>query len=834
MRNRLTFANVIGVLLENKKKTYPQHQLVRSLFSAYLDDTLTASELIADDTTMYSRWCNGARPIPIDILKTYEDEDEWDTMEDDFRDKIIPNLLNEAQARIQMEELITDSIKTIGQEMADALIQEPDNAAFFCSVVRYAILNDHSTGALYSPDLSEVILCNKLPSCNQAFIGRKDEIKAIASHLSNQSVLFITGMAGIGKSEVAKAYAQTNRKKYTNIIYLYYTGDLRKDIANLTFADDSVEMNEEVRFQNHYKVMQRLHTDTLLILDNFNVLPKDEPFLKELMKNDMQLLITSRCKLKNYDSIEIKELDKDKELKELFYKHCPSAKRDPDSVSAIIEEVNCHTLTVCMAALTLEASGMEPEELLQELRSCGIGQNMEEIEVFKDDEFSYASMIGHLRMLMKLNRLNEDSIDILRNLSLLPVSGVYKSAFKMWLELDSLKNVNELIRYGIISEDTENKTIALHPLIQEVAIAETIPTVSDCHVMLNHLHLICLAHGLDVKRPVTVMECLKSINRHIILDNRAYYLLFLQDMYPYFDKYLDTDYLSELVERIEYVMNLMNDSGKSDETSKSYNSDKSGTPDITQETNHISACDKALLLDYKAQLLFPRKEYDNAIKKYKKAIALMENYHKTNTADARSANLLSNLHNNLSTAYLFRKKLEEAVSELKTAFTVRREYASLGLIENNDTLQQTLSLANMLVQNKEYDSALEIIDFCESTIDEVMGRNNLDYGMCEFYRGVIAYTRSQPVIAEQHLLNADAVFHAVMNENPDNDYSKSTARYLYSLYMRWGKKELAEQYYHPHRFQLIYQALHHMFRCLPLLHRCLVPVLVTLLHRSHL
>ena len=43
MRNRLTFANVIGVLLENKKKTYPQHQLVRRLFAAYLDDTLTAS-----------------------------------------------------------------------------------------------------------------------------------------------------------------------------------------------------------------------------------------------------------------------------------------------------------------------------------------------------------------------------------------------------------------------------------------------------------------------------------------------------------------------------------------------------------------------------------------------------------------------------------------------------------------------------------------------------------------------------------------------------------------------------------------------------------------------
>lgn len=775
MRNRLTFANVIGVLLENKKKTYPQHQLVRNLFSAYLDDTLEGSDLLVDDNIQYSRWCNGTRPISMDIIKTYEDE-EWKIMKNDFKYKIIPNLLNESQARIQMEELITDSVKTIGQGMADALISECDNAAFFCSVVRYAILNDHSTGALYSPDLSEVILGNKLPSCNQAFIGRKDEIKSISSHLSNQSVLFVTGMAGIGKSEVAKAYAQNYRKKYTNIIYLYYTGDLRKDIANLTFTDDSVEMNEDVRFENHYKVIRKLHTDTLLILDNFNVLPKDEPFLKELMKNDMQILITSRCKLKNYDFIEVKELDKETELTDLFYKHCLSAKNDPESVAAIIEEVNGHTLTVCMAALTLEASGIEPAELLQELRSCGIGQNNEEIEVFKDDEFSYASMIGHLRKLMKLNGLNTDSIDILRNISLLPVSGVPKSAFKQWLELDSLKGVNELIRYGIISEDTENKTIALHPLIQEVVINETIPTVSDCHVMLNHLHLICLAHGLDVKKPLTVMECLKSINKHIIIDNKAYCLLFLQDMYPYFDKYLATDYLPELVERIEYVMNLM---------SNSENPEESGL---------LSACDKALLLDYKAQLLFPRKEYDNAIKKYKKSITLMENYHKENVADSRSASLLSNLHNNLSTAYLFRKKHEEAVTELKTAFSIRSEYANLGLIESNDTLQQTLTLANMLVQNNEFDSALEVLDFCESTIVEVMGTNNLDYGMCELYRGVIAYTRSQPQIAELHLLNADAVFRDVMNESPDNDYSKSTARFLYNLYMRWSKPQLAETY----------------------------------------
>lgn len=143
---------------------------------------------------------------------------------------------------------------------------------------------------------------------------------------------------------------------------------------------------------------------------------------------------------------------------------------------------------------------------------------------------------------------------------------------------------------------------------------------------------------------------------------------------------------------------------------------------------------------------------------------------------------------------MFRKKHPEAVDELKTAFSIRSEYVALGLIKSNDTLQQILTFATMLVQNKEFDSAVEVLDFCESTIVEVMVTNNLDYGMCDFYRGVIAYTLSQPKIAEQHLLNADAVFNSVMNEDTENDYSKSTKQYLYSLYTRWHKLEMAEKY----------------------------------------
>ena len=32
MQNRITFSNVIGVLLENKKKTYAQYQMIEDIF----------------------------------------------------------------------------------------------------------------------------------------------------------------------------------------------------------------------------------------------------------------------------------------------------------------------------------------------------------------------------------------------------------------------------------------------------------------------------------------------------------------------------------------------------------------------------------------------------------------------------------------------------------------------------------------------------------------------------------------------------------------------------------------------------------------------------------
>ena len=65
-----------------------------------------------------------------------------------------------------------------------------------------------------------------------------------AALVENDKV-FLHGIPGIGKSEIAKAYAKNHKKDYTNILYFIYSGDLKRDIADLQFADDQEGEDEE-------------------------------------------------------------------------------------------------------------------------------------------------------------------------------------------------------------------------------------------------------------------------------------------------------------------------------------------------------------------------------------------------------------------------------------------------------------------------------------------------------------------------------------------------------------------------------------------------------------
>ena len=765
MQNRITFSNVIGVLLENKKKTYAQYQMIEDIFYDCLGNMDLFEKEDFEKNVTYSRWCTGERPIPKEILSFY-DNCGFDGIQDNIQDDVIPNLINVPATRKLLLELVMDSMDVIGTKKADEFAQITDDAELITALIRYAILNDHdSRHTLLSPDLSDILLSNKLPSVNRYFLGRKEEIKVVSKALQENNLVFITGTAGMGKSELAKVYAKKNEKKYTNIIHLFYDGDLKKCVAQMEFSDDTTDMSEDMLLDRHMKPLKKLHSDSLIIIDNFNVLPKEDAFFKEFIKMNCKILVTSRCNISQFETVKVYEMDADTELVELFYKHCPSAKSSEEVVKDIIQTVGCHTLTVCLSALSLTASGMEPEELLTELRTCGLNiASGEDVELYKDDDFTDGLMIEHLRKLLQLGKLSNQQLDILCNLSLLPVAGILKNSFKNWMRLDNLTDVNHLIKYGFINEDTDNKKISLHPLLQEVISIETIPTITACRTLLNSLHLVCLAHGLELRRPENIIASLISVSERIIVDDGAYFLLFLQDMFPYLDKYLVSDYLPKLTDRISYLM---------------------------EEYKLESPCDRALLLDYKAECFLLKKDYANAVKEREKAINIMEKMH-TKDADMRTANLLSNLYNNFSNTYLLMKRGNEAANALRTAFDIRMEYTHLGLTESHDSLQQMMNLINILLMAKDVDNAKIVLEQYESLVLEHLSDTSLDYGICKLSKGIIDMMEGTTESAEVNLLAAESIIGNAVGT--DNDYMKTTYRYLNNLYAQRKKPEKAIEY----------------------------------------
>ena len=100
------------------------------------------------------------------------------------------------------------------------------------------------------------------------------------------------------------------------------------------------------------------------------------------------------------------------------------------------------------------------------------------------------------------------------------------------MKLDNLTDVNRLIKYGFINEDTDNKKISLHPLLQEVIAIETVPTDTACRTMLDSLHLICLAHGLELRRPENIIASLISVSERIVVDDGSYFFAILAGYVP--------------------------------------------------------------------------------------------------------------------------------------------------------------------------------------------------------------------------------------------------------------------------------------------------------------
>lgn len=340
-------------------------------------------------------------------------------------------------------------------------------------------------GGALSPIVLDYIMDSEVPKPCRHFIGRDKELEELYTMLEENRHVFLCGIAGIGKSELAKAYAKRYIKQYTNILYVEYTGNLHQDITDMDFIDDPPESTDQERFQRHNRFLHSLKSDTLLIIDNFNVTAAQDSFLSVVLKYRCQILFTTRSKLDEYCTLPLKEIEDMNALFQLTSVFYSEADTYRATVEKIIETVHSHTFAVELAAKLLKNGISTPDQLLTRLQvEKAAFHNEDKIKIIKDGQSSKATYYSHIHTLFSLYTLSLKQQDIMCNMCFLPSTGISARIFAKWLELPTLNEINDLIETGFV-QTTTRRTISLHPMIQEITLSETKPSVTRCHILLD-------------------------------------------------------------------------------------------------------------------------------------------------------------------------------------------------------------------------------------------------------------------------------------------------------------------------------------------------------------
>ncbi len=361
--------------------------------------------------------------------------------------------------------------------------------------------------------------------CSGCFFGRETELTLIKEHFdSKKKAVFLHGFGGIGKTEIARRYAEINSNYYDTVMFIKYNGndtlqELLNDIDIVNF--DTNDSKEKWR-----KLRSLIDQHTLVIVDNFDVELGADNGLKSLFETKAHTLIATRTNFTSvyngdkYAYIEVKELASN-ELEQVFVTNAKiTALNDSDraTLKKIFKLIEHHTYATELLAKQMWYSGWTIEELYQKVKS-GVAslENAENISVNKDERFnSNDNSFNTLRTVYNISSLTEGQKQVLRDMVLLDCVKVTKAVYReiALMPMDayrtektlntieiheiqladdiyakmpdkSLNSFNQLVDLGYILYYGEY--FILHSIIKELSLLQLKPTLNNCPAIHNYM-----------------------------------------------------------------------------------------------------------------------------------------------------------------------------------------------------------------------------------------------------------------------------------------------------------------------------------------------------------
>lgn len=339
-------------------------------------------------------------------------------------------------------------------------------------------------------------------------IFREEDLKNIRHRIeiNQSSVLFLSGRPGIGKTTLARLYANTCEK--THIYFVKYRGSFEETLNSLSKKKREDSWKKILKYWKNLNESQR--KQTLLIIDNFNddsVEGVENSYYRalhtglfeELRESRIQLLITTRINMEN-NVYPVEGVKDPVALFEAYYKQ-ELNDQQKKGVAELAELLHNNTLLLVLCAgLMREECSLA--ELINEAKKC----NMKIHEIFLEKEADFESkeirerftLYEQAKAILNLGEVlnSEENRYILANMALLPLKGMQRKEFLQFIHKEGAVGINLIkgliLRSWIIEE--EEHIVCLHPLIREILLDTGLVVWDRCRN-----YCISLSEKLDLQ-----------------------------------------------------------------------------------------------------------------------------------------------------------------------------------------------------------------------------------------------------------------------------------------------------------------------------------------------
>lgn len=328
------------------------------------------------------------------------------------------------------------------------------------------------------PRATKPVLRSTNKQQNAFYIESQDKLDEIENAFEKSNVISITGIGGVGKSELACNYfvKSSQNKKYTNYVWLSYKDSLKHTfaefpldyfnensfISSLKRSENEIASNAmDELFTYKFSLLQEHSAETLIVIDGIDSYSNEELQLLKALK--CRVILVSRQINKAIPQIEMRELNIQMGRK-LFFSYYEDGDIEDEEqallADKIIDMVGGHALTIKLLGHYAQMTGAPLDEIIEELKSAN-GDIFE--ESLDEEDGIYATLGERIDRIFDIFSLTDTQQNILASLSLIPFSGIKKYDFKKFSPKNSMSEVEKLVRMGWIVNDSG--AISEHPLV---------------------------------------------------------------------------------------------------------------------------------------------------------------------------------------------------------------------------------------------------------------------------------------------------------------------------------------------------------------------------------